>query len=55
MNSKEWLEQNPDVKKEDIVNELIESRQREKVYLKQLMLANNQLAEIRYIVKPNDK
>ena len=55
MNSKEWLEQNPDVTKEDIVNELIEWRERAKTYQKQLAIASNQLAEVRYIVKPNDK
>jgi hypothetical protein len=51
MTTKEWLADNPDVTMEQVVNELIEWRERAKTYQKQLIKANNQLAEIRYIVK----
>ena len=56
MTSKEWIEENPDVTIEQVVNELIEWRQRASTYQKQLMQASNQLAEIRFVVKKhNDK
>ena len=51
MTSKEWIADNPDVTMEQVVNELIEWRQRAKTYQKQLTQASNHLAEIRYVVK----
>lgn len=56
MTSKEWIADNPEVTIEQVVNELIEWRGRAKTYQKQLSLASNQLAEIRYTLKKhNDK
>jgi sulfur transfer protein SufE len=48
MTSKEWILDNPNVTKEQIINELIEWRQRAKEYQRQLIIAGKQLAEIRH-------
>ena len=48
MTSKEWIEENPDVSVEQVVNELIEWRGRAKTYQKQLVKVQRQLAEIKF-------
>jgi len=49
MTSKEWIELNPEVDKEVIVNELIEWRQRAETYKKQLLRIQEQVADLRRI------
>ena len=51
MTSKEWLEQNPDVTREQLIHELIEWRDRAKKYHAQLVQSQKQLAKVRYDAK----
>lgn len=48
MTVKEWLFDNPDVTREEIVHELIEWRQRAKIYQTQLNKASNMIAMMKH-------
>ena len=48
MTAEQWLKDNPKVTKQQILDELLESRQRVAKYKEMLQQAQRQLAKVRY-------